>query len=314
MSFHEIRFPVEIGYQSRGGPGFATSVIETEAGHEQRVARWENPRRRYNALYGAKKVEDVRLLAKFYLARKGSLNGFRFKDWFDFTSNADGASAHAQDDQLLYTGDGTTTVIQIIKSYTSGSQTVVRNINKPVSSTVLVEVDGVLQTVTTDYTIDTATGLITFVVAPPIGDEVKAGYEFDVPVRFDKSADTLLQASFDAFDVASIADVPLVEILDPRPSPDEWWYGGASAWTTSAVVNPVMISQGRMQLVEVIDATHNLRLPVRDNLPLGGPYFYLKNTGALGSDIEDELGGVLSSFPAGSDRVVLLGPSAWIVV
>jgi uncharacterized protein (TIGR02217 family) len=41
--FHEVRFPDNIAYGATGGPEFATTVVVTGAGHEQRNADW--PRR-----------------------------------------------------------------------------------------------------------------------------------------------------------------------------------------------------------------------------------------------------------------------------
>jgi uncharacterized protein (TIGR02217 family) len=57
--------------------------------------------------------------------------------------------------------------------------------------------------------VDVATGLVTFVAAPGPGVIVTAGYEFDVPVRFDTDRIQTSVASFKAGDVPS---VPVVEL------------------------------------------------------------------------------------------------------
>lgn len=315
MSFHEVRFPDQISYGSRGGPGFATSIIETESGHEQRVARWQQARRRYNVSYGLRDLEDIRDVQKFYVARRGALNGFRYKDWFDFTSADDGESAPADDDQVIDEGDGSETEFQLVKNYESGNQTHIRRITKPVAGTVVVAVDGTPQTPSTDFTVDPATGIITFVSAPANGDEITAGFEFDVPVRFAKEMDDLFSASYDAFESGSIPDIPLVEILDPLPVPDDWWLGGATEWETEGAINQVTVANGRLQLIDVQDSDHALRLPDPTNLPLGGPYFYLVETGTNNAaDIEDEGGSDIGSLPADGSVEILLGPSGWVVV
>ena len=59
------------------------------------------------------------------------------------------------------------------------------------------------------YAIDYETGLITFVVSPEEAVEVSAGFEFDVPVRFDTDRIQTSVASFQAGDVPS---VPIVEV------------------------------------------------------------------------------------------------------
>jgi uncharacterized protein (TIGR02217 family) len=57
--------------------------------------------------------------------------------------------------------------------------------------------------------IDTATGVVTFGTAPAAGIEITAGFEFDVPVRFD--SDTL-DVTLDIERLGSITSIPLLEI------------------------------------------------------------------------------------------------------
>jgi uncharacterized protein (TIGR02217 family) len=54
-----------------------------------------------------------------------------------------------------------------------------------------------------------ATGLVTFATPPGPGEAVTAGFEFDVPVRFD--TDTI-QVSVDAFQAGEVPAVPIVEL------------------------------------------------------------------------------------------------------
>jgi len=58
-----------------------------------------------------------------------------------------------------------------------------RTVTKPVVGTVKVYLDGIAQI--SGWSVDTTTGLVTFVTAPALGIEVTADFEFDVPVRFD---------------------------------------------------------------------------------------------------------------------------------
>jgi uncharacterized protein (TIGR02217 family) len=57
--------------------------------------------------------------------------------------------------------------------------------------------------------VDATTGLVTLAVAPPAGSAVTAGFEFDVPVRFDIDHLAVNVAAFEAGDIPTI---PLVEI------------------------------------------------------------------------------------------------------
>ena len=57
--------------------------------------------------------------------------------------------------------------------------------------------------------VNTATGLITFAEPPESGGRVSAGFEFDVPVRFDTDRIAVSVASFQAGD---LPQVPVVEV------------------------------------------------------------------------------------------------------
>jgi len=59
------------------------------------------------------------------------------------------------------------------------------------------------------YGLDFATGVISFIVAPPLDAILTAGYEFDVPVRFDTDR---IEASSGAFAVEEIPAIPVVEV------------------------------------------------------------------------------------------------------
>ena len=84
-----------------------------------------------------------------------------------------------------------------------------RDIAKPVAGSVRVAVDGIEMTAETDFTADPTTGLVSLTVAPASGAAVTAGFEFDVPVRFDTD---FLDIDLGAFDAGSVPDVPVIEI------------------------------------------------------------------------------------------------------
>jgi len=62
---------------------------------------------------------------------------------------------------------------------------------------------------TTGWSVDPLTGVVTFATPPASGVVVRAGFAFDVPVRFD--VDTLL-TSLDAYGIGSAQRVALVEV------------------------------------------------------------------------------------------------------
>ena len=206
MTFHDIRFPTAIAFHSTGGPERKTEIVALGSGFEERNAVWANSRRRYDAGSGVKTLDDLHALVAFFEARSGRLHGFRFKDTADFKSCAPGADI-APTDQPLGAGDGAVKTFQLVKAYISGPSRWTRTIKKPVAGTVRIAIDSVEQT--NGWSIDGTTGLITFAVAPASGAALTAGFEFDVPVRFD--TDSLL-VNLAAFTAGEIPSIPMVEI------------------------------------------------------------------------------------------------------
>ncbi|MCE3233055.1 MAG: hypothetical protein K0R98_1312 [Rickettsiaceae bacterium] len=196
-SFHEVRFPTDISYGSSGGPEYSTDIVITNGGYEQRNANWEQARAVYNIAHGVKTQSQLDALIAFFRARQGRAYGFRFKDWSDFSATA----------QLIGTGNGILTTFQLVKSYTSGEQTVTRPVHKPVDNSVSIYVDGILQS--SGAIVNTGTGLVTFSSPPANGKAITATFEFDVPVRFDTDR---LSASLDSYGINSWAGISLVEV------------------------------------------------------------------------------------------------------
>jgi uncharacterized protein (TIGR02217 family) len=206
MAFHEIRFPDNISRGARGGPERRTQIVELASGDEERNASWANSRRRYDAAYGVRRADDLAAVVAFFEARNGRLYGFRWKDWGDYKSCLP-SGASAATDQAIGTGDGTTTAFQLVKAYNSSAQTWTRTITKPVTGTATVSIDGVVQA--SGWLVDTATGLVTFATAPASGTAITAGFEFDVPVRFDTDR---LDVTHDIERLGSITSIPLIEV------------------------------------------------------------------------------------------------------
>ncbi len=206
MAFHEVRFPDNISRGARGGPERRTQVVELASGDEERNASWANSRRRYDVAYGIRRADDLASVVAFFEARNGRLHGFRYKDWADYKSNLPSQAVNPTDQQIG-TGTGSLQTFQLTKRYTSGAQTWVRTIAKPVAGTVRVALGMVEQM--SGWSVDTTTGVITFTAAPAGGVIIRAGFEFDVPVRFD--SDTL-DVTLDFERLGSITAIPLLEI------------------------------------------------------------------------------------------------------
>lgn len=172
------RFPDDIAYGSQMGFGFNTWITTLSSGFEARDSRW------LDAL-GSFMVEGINMteaqkatLINFFRTVKGRAIGFRIRDWADYTVDSSSGRLGTAD-----TAPGAVTVFQMSKKYAWGAESNFRVIAKPTSAAIYK--NSVLQTLTTDYTIDLTTGLVTFVVAPTLGDTLHWVGEFDVPARFD---------------------------------------------------------------------------------------------------------------------------------
>lgn len=210
MSFHEIRFPIEIARGAVGGPERRTDVVVLGSGYEERNSRWANSRRSYNAGYGLKSLDDLHEVIAFFEERRGRLYGFRWRDHADCKSCAPGQEPSPLD-QFIASGDGITASFQLCKTYGAAHAPWAREISKPVEGSVIVAVEGVVQQEGTAFQVDATTGLITFQSGhvPAPGGQITAGFAFDVPVRFDTDR---LEISLQGFRHGAIPTIPIIEV------------------------------------------------------------------------------------------------------
>lgn len=210
MSFHDVRFPTEISLGASGGPERRTDVVTLGSGYEERNARWADSRRRYNTGYGVRSLDDLHEVIAFFEARRGRLYGFRWRDPMDWKS-CPPQQEPSSGDVILGVGDGATASFPLIKTYGSSGHSWSRTVTKPVASSLVVAVDGAPLDYGTAFTLDPLTGVVTFTHShiPSNGQTVSAGFEFDVPVRFDTDQ---LDVSLAGFRHGSIPNIPIVEL------------------------------------------------------------------------------------------------------
>jgi uncharacterized protein (TIGR02217 family) len=206
-NFHEAEFPLSVALGASGGPERRTEIVTLTSGREVRNGRWADSRRRYDAASGVKTLADLHAVVAFFEERRGRLYGFRFRDRADDRSGVAGSVLTARD-QTIGTGDGSTKVFQLIKTYGAAFAPYVRTIGKPVVGSVVLAVGGV-QLGASAFSLDGTTGLVTLDTAPAAGEAITAGFLFDVPVRFDTDQ---LTVSLDHFGAGSISTIPLIEV------------------------------------------------------------------------------------------------------
>ena len=208
MTFHDVRFPASLSFGAIGGPERRTEIVTLANGYEERNTPWAHGRRRYDAGMGMRSLDDLENVIAFFEARQGQLIGFRWKDWSDFKSAPPSVDIDPLD-QLIGFGDEVEQVMPLSKSYRSGTITYIRPITKPVSGSVRIAIGGDLLQDGIDYSVDVNTGLVTFSHPPDLGAEVRAGFEFDVPVRFDTD---VIMTSVSTFQAGEVPNIPVVEI------------------------------------------------------------------------------------------------------
>ena len=204
QDFDDVDFPIAIGRAAQVVTEFATQVIASPSGHEQRVSEWAEARMAYDVGPGVRSEEELRVLAAFFRARRGAARGFRFRDPLD-ASSAGGDGVPGAGDQLLGIGDGVRRDFALVKRYGPGPDAQVRRVTLPVAGSVVASVGG---TATTAFAL-LSDGVLLFDVAPAAGAEVRAGFRFDVPVRFAEDRLAIDRASFLA---GEAAEVLLIEV------------------------------------------------------------------------------------------------------
>lgn len=174
MSFFESpRFPDDISYGASGGPCYSTDVVVINSGFEQANINWSVPRARYDVAHGVRTQAQLDVLLAFFRICKGRAHGFRYKDWSDFTvAVADGRMG------TTAVGTGLPTY-QLCKRYSNAAGSEDRAVKKPVSGSVTCYRNAVQITVGAgagNITIDTATGIVTFVAdASAAASSITAG-------------------------------------------------------------------------------------------------------------------------------------------
>ena len=201
MSFHEVRLPARLAFGSTGGVERRTETVTLASGFERRSTPWAHGRRRYLIGAGVRSLDDAAVLTAFFEGRRGRLHGFRFRDFTDFKSCVP-SGAVSPTDQPLGVGDGEAADFALTRTYAD----LARPIAKPVAGTVRAAVDGVE---TAAFTVDVTTGVVTFDDPPGAGAVLTAGFEFDVPVRFDADR---IDVTLESFEAGRIVAVPLIEL------------------------------------------------------------------------------------------------------
>ncbi|MGB3738517.1 MAG: DUF2460 domain-containing protein [Pontixanthobacter sp.] len=206
QAFDDVSYPLALARDVGVSPEFSTSVAVTASGHEQRNTLWSDARLHYDVGPGVRAESELAVLIAFFRARRGAARGFRLTDPFDFSSNGMTGVPRASD-QTIGTGDGATATFSLVKHYGTGDDPQIRRITRPRVDTVAVSVNGAT---VTDWRYLTR-GRIALGAPPPPGADIRAGFLFDVPVRFAQDRLDVTGVNFAAGEAPS---VPLIEVRE----------------------------------------------------------------------------------------------------
>jgi uncharacterized protein (TIGR02217 family) len=218
--YSDIIFPECLSYGSEARPTYDTIKTEVASGDEQRFTRQLYVKNLYRINIQNMPAPEMQEIINIFHVCRGSLHSFMFKDFTDSTSKNYAGSVSGEtisgldqalgEDGLFASG---TTYYNLYKRYTYASRSVKRRIRYPVTGSLIVFVNGVLNTAwawdATEQAVHWPSG------APADGATITAGFEFYVPVRFDEDA-MGIEPTNGLFEsqVANLNDIRLVEVFE----------------------------------------------------------------------------------------------------
>mgnify|MGYP000946651648 FL=1 len=210
--FLEERLPLDIRMGASHADDYAVTITQTAGGAEYRKLVHQYPMRRWTINFTLLRDDLAARVLALYHRAYGRYAGFRVRDVDDYNSSATGRGTITMLDQpLTRLAAG---IYQLRKEYGAGGTPLgigrpARVIYKPVSGTVIAAKNGV--SISSGLSVDITTGVVTVSPAPLVGDTITAGFEFDIPARFDSSLDV----SSLSRDVRDCGSIDIVELLAP---------------------------------------------------------------------------------------------------
>lgn len=175
MTFHHVRLPIYISFESIGGLEFLTEITETD-NDETRGKRRSQPPYRGFIPFNALDNEMQKELTSFHYCRQGKLYGFRFQDRLNHQAVMDVIDAN-------YAGSGS---LFLLRNYQSGPYSFSRKIYFPALDLSPVQLFVNNEWFApSNFSWNASTKKIDFVTPPAAGSEISWSGYFDEGVRFD---------------------------------------------------------------------------------------------------------------------------------
>jgi uncharacterized protein (TIGR02217 family) len=161
-----------LGWNVKRTEVWKTRVQEAISGKEVRIADWSFPRHQweltFDFLRSAPSFTEWQSLIGFFDLRQGAFDSFLYAD----------ADDNAITDQPIGTGDGMTTTFQLVRALGGYSEPIIAP-----NIVTNIKVAGVVQGGGT-YSVNAATGLVTFTAAPAGGASITASFSYYFRCRF----------------------------------------------------------------------------------------------------------------------------------
>lgn len=173
-------------------PIFKTTHQESASGQDNPIELWSFPRWQYTATFSFLRSDanvEWQTLAAFFLSMRGSSRVFQWNDVDDSSVT----------DQLIGTGDGTTTAFPLVRTLSAGSFSFTEPVFAPVIITNIKD-NG---TPTAAYTLGTQ-GLITFNAPPTAGHTLTWTGTYNWLCRFDEDVAQFEKFAFKFFELKKI--------------------------------------------------------------------------------------------------------------
>ena len=206
--FLEQRITNDIKLGSSYEESYSYDKFDTRGGNTYTKLIHPYPTLRYNIDVTKLTADIFSDIVDLYHEVGSGFGGFRLKHPMDFTTNNYTGTPTDTDQELIQL---TTSTYQLVRWYgTQGDLTQTRRrILKPVSGTTVISVDDI--STPTGWSVDTATGIVTFTSSPLPSATVKGGCEFDIPMRF--ATDLTVNLDAPHYQTSSI---DLIEWLNPE--------------------------------------------------------------------------------------------------
>jgi len=165
---------IGLGFDVVRTPQWDTVVQQALSGKETRLARQTYPRWKwdltYNVLRSNASCGELQQLAGFFNERQGKFDTFLYQD----------ADDNSITSQAIATGDGTTKVFQLIRTFGGFIEPMLApNVVSYIYVNSVVQTSGV----STSSWGGTSPGMITFTTAPASGAAITADFSYYFPVR-----------------------------------------------------------------------------------------------------------------------------------